>query len=421
MTEGTLRGFLRHLDRENKENVLKYLQSDSTKSITKIVIEKIIGSDKELSIPLLLSYIPKFVELKLNDTQIDLIINTYFSHHCLDELCTGFSLGFNMEQMKLLANPAYTDEQMREITFGFINGLDFSYVESYANPHISNYKMYVKRVCKIKGFSDADIASILNLSESDFKKMKEANIEKYCLEPNQIKFACVHSNNSKQFIQIILGFADNLLEKEIKVYADPIRFDAAKMEFLRQALKTDMPLSDKALNFISTCSDFSSDQLSEIIDGFKANLTVDQVRIYAKTFIDPQVMHLIKYDICNQIYLGDVKFYTFENGAYVDLIRSYIKKGVSKERILNLTYSFSSSQVRNMSFVDILESALSGLSCKQIMTYSNKMLFECIDVKERERLILMCKSGITADNAQYILEKEEKENFDDKIIELFLN
>lgn len=249
-----------------------------------------------------------------------------FSQEVRKWIREGIECDFTLEQMKMYINPVYHHLQMREIYRGFKYGLTMEQVALYAKRELSSDQM----ATILYGLGRSTIEQVRIYANPKFSEDKMWIMCKgyeHGLSIEQMMVCANPEFSSEQMNKIILGFeCGGFSVEQVKMYAKP-EFSPEQMEkkcaeILNQIISQhlDIPID---LNF-----DFY--QLLEIKSGFENNLTIDQIKMYAKTEFDYNQMAQIRIGFEHYLTEKQIRQYADPCLSYTEM--SLLRNDIERKR-----------------------------------------------------------------------------------------
>lgn len=274
-----------------------------------------------------------------NGQDITPYLEHYFDTDQIEQILYGFRNGLPLKYIKIFADPRYTWKQMQEIRYGLEQGLTVRQINVYAKFELEWYIMNRIRSAYLDGFTEYQVKLVTDprfdynqvnqllkafeqgLTIKQVQKLANPNIDCRTMEvivlalkdnlPNeQIGFLMDFTYNWSQILEFYLGFKYGLTVEEVETYENPNLSDVEMAE-IREKL-----LLEKYINTVCECGvpykvrwdavqgawergvdlepylevEFETYQVWEIIRGFDAKLTINEIKSYADASLPYSVM-----------------------------------------------------------------------------------------------------------------------------------
>jgi len=258
-----------------------------------------------------------------------LLIGVYrLSGYQLEEVRLGFKYGLTREQVEFYAKPYFEALQMDEIRLGFERGLSFEQVSVYAKPEFGYNEMREIRLGFEHGLTQEQVEFYAKPEYPYWlmRIIRESFESKFTLSPEQKEFFINFSTNldckkdPRECIKIgevFLGFVNGLSIDQIKIYARS-EFDGFQMREIRLGLKDGLSLEQ--IRYYAKPY-FDSTQMREIRLGFVKGLTQEQIDLYAKSEFTSHQMREIRLGFEEGLSMEQVMLYAKPELSFIEMKR----------------------------------------------------------------------------------------------------
>lgn len=318
------------------------------------------------------------IEGKLTEDEKIKILNSRLDETLIYEIGRGLDKGLSLKDTELYAKRGYNKFQMEELQLLLEYNLTAepkltdSQIWFVANSNLNADEMAFVRLCYEKNIPENEMKEILR-KNLEFSQIEQINYGlQNDLSLDEIKIYAKHEFHWLQAEQIRLAIENKLTKEQIEFIANP-NLEWQEMKLMKVCYELNISQSglDELFNY-----NLAPWQINELAIGLENGLTLDDIKLYAKSNMQSEQMReirlLLEYNLSAEEKITQEQFNFIINHKFnsneMKLIRVCFQYDISQNEIENSLLNRNLDKVHINAFISGLEN---GLTINEAKLYTN--------------------------------------------------